>query len=223
MSKKAVIVGATGLVGKELLDYLLKEDYYEHIYVLSRRSLSYDSPKVEVIVINYDDIESYKNKFSAHHYYCCLGTTIKQAKSFYNFYRIDYLYVYRLATIAEKDANCSQFVLLTSVGANSSSSIFYNRVKGHVEDEVSKFKIRGIHLLRPSILLGNRSKKRKYEEIGKICFAIIKFFLVGSHAAFFAVKARKVAVAMFKIARSEAEGTYTYSPNKMMQISDKQD
>ena len=223
MQKKAVISGATGLVGKELLNHLIEEDYYEKIYILSRRPLTYSNPKLEVIVINYDDTQSYKDKFSAHHYYCCLGTTIKQAKSLYNFYRVDYLYVYRLASLAEKDSNCSQFILLTSVGAKPSSSIFYNRVKGQVEHEVAKLSIKGIHFLRPSILLGHRTKKRTYEEVGKICFAIIRFFLIGSYAAFLAIQARKVAIAMFRIAKSETEGTNIYSPNKMIQISHKKD
>ena len=221
MHKKAVIAGATGLVGKQLLDHLIKEDYYEKIYVLSRRALSFDHPKVEVIIINYDDIQTYRNKFSAHHYYCCLGTTFKAAGSIYNLYRIDYVYVYRLGVIAKADESCSQFILLTSVGANSASSIAYNRLKGHIEDEIAKLDIEGIHILRPSILLGHRDKPRLYEELGKVFSNAIKFFLIGSHGEFLAIKADRVAMAMFQIAKSETRGVHTYSPNKMIRLTQK--
>ena len=221
MSKTAVIAGATGLVGKELLDHLIEEDYYEKIQIISRRVLSYDNPKVEVVVVDYNHLNNYREKISGSHYYCCLGTTMKAAGSRYNFYRIDYVYVYRLAKIAESDSKCSQFVLLTSVGANAQSSVFYNRVKGRAEKEVGKLKISGIHILRPSILLGNRKKRRLYEELAKLFSAIIGFFLIGDHTKFIAIEVPRVAKAMFYTSKSETTGIHIYSPYKINQISKK--
>ena len=221
MSKTAVIAGATGLVGKELLDYLIENDYYEKIQIISRRALSYENPKIEVVVVNYNQLSNYREKISGNHYYCCLGTTLKAAGSKYNFYRIDYLYGYRLAKIAEADSTCSQFALLTSVGANATSSVFYSRVKGRVEKDVSKLKIPGIHILRPSILLGKRKNRRLYEELGKIFSTIIKFFFIGDHTKFIAIEASRVAQAMFYVAKSEETGIHTYSPYKINKISKK--
>ena len=219
MPKNALIAGATGLVGKLLLSFCLKKDDYERIYVLLRRPKYYDDPRVVPVLVDYDRLPTYAGKWQAHHYYCCLGSTIRAAGSKANFYNVDALYVHYLAQLAQKDDLCSTFILLTSVGANSRSSFFYCRVKGQAEELVGGARISGVHILRPSVLLGARTPPRFYEEVAKACIAVLRSLRLEAFAAVFAIAAAHVARSMYHIAQQEQPGRRTYAAREIYRIS----
>ena len=114
MGKVALIAGATGLVGRELVRLLLSDPYYSTVKVVARKSTDLkDNRLEEIIVENFDDLRSFKGKLSATHYYCTLGTTMRKAGSKENFYKVDFSYPHLLAEIAKEDPEFEKFVVVT--------------------------------------------------------------------------------------------------------------
>ena len=219
MAKQAVIAGATGLVGRALLNYCLEQCGYERVYVLQRRPQAYVDVRVQPVLVDYDRLHTCAGRFSASHYYCCLGSTLQIAATRARFYRIDMGYVYRFAQLAEMDKQCTQCLILTSFGANRRSIFFYNRVKGRAEQAVFSCKIPGIHVLRPSILLGKRVPPRFYERMAKVCMIPARWLHMEGAVATFAIAAVSVAQAMYHIAQATRLGTHIYLPRTIYRIS----
>lgn len=162
---KVALLGSTGLVGSALLDHCLHEVSISKIYLITRRPLALTNPKIEYILIS-DLSELTSLKIEAHHFFCAIGTTIKTAKTKEAFLKVDYQSVVDFAHICQKNSS-STFSLISARGANPQSSLFYNRTKGLVENEVQKIlKDHKVFIFRPGLLLGNRSEKRFLEEVG---------------------------------------------------------
>ncbi|MCY4419581.1 MAG: oxidoreductase [Cytophagales bacterium] len=213
----AAVVGGTGVVGNSLLTCLLKQDRYEKIFVLTRREINYGDPRVEVLVVDFENLEKEGKRFQAHEYFCCLGTSsVREVESYR---KVDYEYVLSFAHLAQDDSLCRHFLLLTSVGASPSSGIYYNRIKGEVERDVKVLDIPGIHIFRPSLLLGKREKPRIWEEIGKIFSSILSFLMIGSRGKFLAIEADKVAFAMMHVAMDDKTGIHVYSTRAMYALN----
>src|SRR6188768_3930938 len=145
MQKTALIIGATGLVGAELLKLLIKDNYYSEVIVFSRRMVLFTDEKVTQHVVNFDRLEDYKEKLVANDIFCCLGTTIKKAGSKEQFYKVDFKYVYDVAKLTLAHG-ASSFNLVTAMGADPNSAFFYNRVKGKIEAAVSKLEFKSINI-----------------------------------------------------------------------------
>ncbi len=127
--KTAIIAGATGLVGKELLQNLLDNKNYEKVISIVRRKTSLNHPKLEQKIIDFDNLDEIASELIADEYFCCLGTTMKKAGSKEKFADVDYLYPVNLATIAQAN-NAKKYLLISAMGADKKSIIFYNKVKG---------------------------------------------------------------------------------------------
>ncbi len=210
--RTALITGATGLVGRELLNIILASDYYSTVKVLTRRPLPIKDNRIQEIVMNLDDMEERKAELGAHDYYCCLGTTMRKAGSKENFIKIDHDYPVTLAKIALEHPEFDQYLIVTAVGANSSSPLFYNEVKGKVEDSLKELGIAKLHIFQPSLLLGAREDFRILEEFAKLFSAILTFFVIGSKKKLWSIKGSEVAKAMLKVAMRDGDGTKTYKP-----------
>tara|TARA_R110002124_G_scaffold76758_2_gene205681 strand:- start:563 stop:1213 length:651 start_codon:yes stop_codon:yes gene_type:complete len=162
---KAIIIGATGLVGSHLLKLLLSDDRYDLIKVLHRRSTGFVHPKLEEHLINFDKPEDWKQLVKGDHLFSAFGTTLKKAGSKKAQYKIDYTYQYEVAKAAAEN-NVTNYALVSSLGANSGSGSFYPRIKGELDEAVQELNFKTTLILRPSFLDGNRDEFRLGERIG---------------------------------------------------------
>lgn len=159
----AVVLGATGMTGLKLIEKLLLDERFIKIKVISRKPIYYSNNRIEPIYIeNLEEIKSLDTRLKADIYFCCIGTTIKTAGSRAAFRKVDLDAVKSFAETA-KINQAKSLVVVTAMGANSKSKVFYNQVKGEVEDFVLSLKIPNTVILRPSLLIGNRMETRVVE------------------------------------------------------------
>jgi uncharacterized protein YbjT (DUF2867 family) len=199
MSKTVNVIGATGLVGRELVNQLVQNIEVEKVRVFVRREFNYLHPKIQLHIVDFDDDTSWKPFLQGDILFSTMGTTLKQAGSKDNQYKIDYTYQYRFAEEASR-AGIPVYVLVSSAGANSKSLIFYSRIKGQLEDAVQKLPFKKVIILRPSILEGIREKRRPLEEKSIRIMGLISGFLFKK---FRPVPAATVAKAMIRGALEE--------------------
>lgn len=172
LERKAMVIGATGLVGELLVHSLLEHPAYSLVRVLVRRPLEPQHPKLEQHVVDWEQLESQDHLFDGiDDLYCCLGTTIKKAGSQDNFRQVDYHYPVRAATIA-KQHGVSQMLVISSMGASADSRVFYSRTKGEMEDALSDIGFPSLHIFRPSLILGDRNEKRFGEQMVRLCHEV---------------------------------------------------
>lgn len=162
--RRVLLLGATGLVGSELLAQLFADRSISQIVTISRRPLP--NSRVESHVFPLEEMHAYPDLFETDEIFCALGTTIKKAGSREEFRRIDHDLPLEAADLGRQHG-ASQFLLVSALGADSSSRIFYNRVKGELEDDLRNLGYPSITMARPSLLLGPRSERRPGEEIAK--------------------------------------------------------
>jgi len=195
MGKTALIVGASGLVGSELLKLLVDNETYTEIHVLVRRTLGSISPKIIEHMINFEELENFEINSQVDQIFCTLGTTIKKAKSKENFRKVDYDYVLALGKKA-KQWNAQKFLLVSSLGANSKSRIFYSRVKGEIEQALKDLKLDQLFIFRPSLLLGNRKEHRAGEKTAINVYKVINPLFFGPFKKYKGIEAKQVAKGM---------------------------
>lgn len=215
--KTALVVGATGLVGGELLSLLLQDNYYSHVKVLTRRGIGIEDPKLEVIIADFEDLMKLGEKLAADDVYCCLGTTMKKAGSKEAFYKVDFHYPLELAKLVQAQ-KARQFFLVSAMGANIQSKIFYNKVKGEIEVAISSIPFQGVNVFRPSLLLGNRKEQRIGEKFAIIISSIISPLMVGPLKKFKPIQASAIALGMLKIAKQELHGFYIFESDQIKKI-----
>lgn len=162
--KRAIVIGATGLIGKALVEQLAADSSYSQVTILARKKLEKLPPKFKTIQVDFDRIEDFKNDIVGDVLFSTLGTTLKTAGSKEAQYKIDFGYQYNTAKIAS-DNGVKNLILLSSAGANSKSSIFYSRMKGELDDAVHKLNFEHISIIRPSMLVGKREEFRLSEKI----------------------------------------------------------
>jgi uncharacterized protein YbjT (DUF2867 family) len=202
--KTAIIAGATGMVGSELLKLLLENNEYKTIHLLSRKPLNINSAKIIEHIINFDDLASLKLDFPIDHVFCSLGTTIKKAGTKENFRKVDFDYTMELGKKA-KEMNAGKFLVISSLGANPKSMIFYNQVKGEVEAELKKLSLNHLFIFRPSLLLGDRKEHRSGEKTATAIYKVLAPIFSGPLKKYKGVEASKVADAMMQTALNNDE------------------
>lgn len=197
--KTAILFGASGLVGNYVLMRLLSDDRYEKIKVFSRSALPVQHEKLILFQTDFSNLGEIKVEITGTDLFCCLGTTLKKAGSQENFKKIDHDLVIDIARTAQKN-EVSNFMVISSVGANEKSRNFYLRTKGEMEQEVLKILFQKHVILRPSLLLGKRKEFRLLEEAGKLVFTFLSFLLLGRLRKYRPNNAGDVAAVMVKLA-----------------------
>ena len=209
--KTALVAGSTGLIGKQLIENLLASNRYSVVKALTRTSTGIGNPKLQEIKVDYSKLNDIKDRLVADDVFCCLGTTMAKARSKKKFREIDFVYPLSLAKIAAEN-NGRQFLLVSALGANKRSSVFYNHVKGDLEEAVSALKFEAIHIFRPSLLLGPRGERRSAEDAAKIFYRIFWFLIPARYAA---IDSGKVARAMVSFAAKEQHGIFIHESSEM--------
>jgi uncharacterized protein YbjT (DUF2867 family) len=197
----ALILGATGLTGSLLLKRLIADERYSKIKLFSRRSSDVNSPKVKEFTGEILNLENFKNDFTGDEVYCCIGTTTAKTSD-KNLYReIDYGIPTKAAMIARQN-NIPTFMVVSAIGANAKSKIFYNKTKGEMEQDVLKQGIPNTFILRPSLITGNRGEKRLGEQIGSAIMNLMNPLMIGRFRKYRSVNADCIAAAMVNLAQS---------------------
>ena len=212
--RTALIAGATGLVGNSLLRQLLADDLYSKILIVSRRSIIISHPKLIQQQIDFNEIELFKPGLHVDDVFCALGTTIKTAGSKDAFFKVDYTYVLLLGTWAAANG-AGKFLIVSAMGANAKSGIFYNQVKGEMELAVSLLKIPQIQIFRPSLLMGNRTENRNGEKFAQAAMRTLGFLFIGPLLKYKGIHADVVARAMIAAAKEDSKGVVVNESEEM--------
>jgi uncharacterized protein YbjT (DUF2867 family) len=213
--KTALIAGSSGLVGSELLKILLQSTDYTAIHTLVRKPSGEQNPKLREFIVDFDKLEDYPEVFKVDDVFCCLGSTIKKAGSQEAFKRVDVNIVIDISKQSFK-AGVNSFSVVSSMGANPDSSVFYNRMKGLMELGVSNTGIKSVNIFRPSLLLGKRKEFRFGERVASILIYPFVFLFFGPLKKFKPVKSEKVAFAMFESAKEAKPGINIISNDKIV-------
>ena len=200
--RKALIVGASGLIGGHCLQTLLDDSFYTEVIALVRKPILTTHRKLKVVVTDFTDLEQVLAPISAHDVYCCLGTTIKKAGSPEAFRKIDFALVVTIAELMKKQG-AEQFLVISSIGANKDSKVLYNRTKGEMEEALRGLDYDCLRIIRPSLLLGEREEFRIGERIGVLLSPLIKPLMIGNLRKYTPVQADSVGRFMVKIAQDE--------------------
>jgi uncharacterized protein YbjT (DUF2867 family) len=215
--RTALIVGATGLIGKSCLYELLENTSYTKVIALVRKPLAIKHHQLHQLVVNFDELDSLTNELVADDVFCCLGTTIKVAGSQENFRKVDLEYPLKVAELTLQNG-ATQFLLVSAMGANTQSSIFYNKVKGEVEERIGALGFLSFHIFQPSLLLGARKEFRLGELIGKAIMKGLSFLFIGPIKKYKAIPGATVAKAMVAIALQQKAGLYIYESDSISSI-----
>lgn len=220
MTKRAIIAGASGAVGKELLNFLLESSLFDEVLVLLRKPLKIKHPKLHSQVFDFSKEEEYELLPSAEQVFCCLGTTIKKAGSQENFKKVDFLYPYLLAKYT-KENNSKAFHVVTALGSNSKSTIFYNKVKGELEDALWKLKVPKLFIYQPSLLLSKREESRPGEKIASFVMQASSFLFLGPLKKYKAIRVEDVAKAMIHVAESNSFKSKIILSDEIQSLADR--
>lgn len=213
----ALLLGATGLVGGHVLDLLLADLAYRRVTVLGRRPVARMDSKLEQRTGDLGYLEEHALSFAVDDVFCCLGTTIRAAGSQEAFRRVDHDYVVGTARAAAEHG-AKRYLLVTAAGADARSRIFYNRVKGEAEDAVRALPLEGVVILRPSLLLGERSETRKWEQLGQRMMPALNRVMVGPLRRYRPVEAAVVARAMVRLAKERPRGARVVESDEIQEI-----
>ncbi len=205
--KIAVVLGATGLIGADLLRQLLADREFEKVRILVRRPVEPQDTKLETRVIDFNDPVQFREAVgSGDVMFSCIGTTNKKVKGDQDAYRkIDYDIPVHAATFAAA-SGFQKFLMISSAGANLKSSNFYLRLKGEVEEAVATIGIPSIAIFRPGFLIGNRKEKRTGEELMKSLMPVLSFLFIGPLKKYRPVKAEDLAAHMIAFSKTEWKG-----------------
>ena len=177
----ANVVGATGLVGQQLVHQLLNNREFEKVRIFVRRQTGNSNPKLEEHVIDFDQTESWAPLVQGDVLFSALGTTLKTAKSKENQYRVDFTYQFEFAKVAAANG-IQSYILVSSMGANARSFVFYSRIKGELENAIALLDFKSSMIFRPSILDGGRQEKRAGEKIGLAVSGFVTTFMLKMYA-----------------------------------------
>lgn len=212
--RNALIVGASGLTGSYLLDMLLKHDEYQHVLALVRKPLPIRHDKLTQVEADLSSLPDFSPDIPIHDVYCTLGTTIRNAGSQEAFKKVDHDYVINLGKFCEKN-QVQRLLVVSAMGADPHSAIFYNRVKGEMESGLEKLSIPSVWIFRPSLLMGKRAEFRIGESIAQFFMGGLSFLFIKNLLKYKPVHVRVVAGNMIRCAFLPSSGFRIISNDEM--------
>lgn len=199
--KTAIILGATGLTGGLLLQLLLKDGRYSRIKVFTRSPLGFSHPKLTEIQCDLLRLSDRQTDFMADEVFCCIGTTKAKTPDKEQYKAIDFGIPVAAASLCKKN-EIPSFLVVSAMGADARSRIFYNKVKGEMETAVLHFGLPKTHILQPSLIGGQRTESRPGEHIGKQLMKVLGFLLVGSLKKYRTIAPKDIAQALLWLANN---------------------
>lgn len=202
--KTAILLGATGLTGGILLQKLLNDPQYEKIILFSRSSVKIKNSKIEEHLVDLFQLEKYKEHFKADQVFCCIGTTKSKTPNEETYRKIDYGIPVSAAKLC-KENGISTFAVISALGANPDSGMFYNKIKGEMQRDVLAQKIKNTYIFQPSLIAGDRREKRFFENFAKQVMKILNYALVGPLKKYRSIHPETIARAMIIVANKGYE------------------
>ena len=217
--KTATILGSTGLIGSHILKLLNDDDHFESIRLITRRPLSYDHPKLDIRVIDFEDESQFREAIRGTDViFCAVGTTNKKVEGDKEAYRkVDFDIPVNAARHGA-ETGCEKYLLVSAIGADVNSKIFYSRLKGEVEEAVASCGIPSVSIFQPSMLLGDRDESRPAESIGQTLMKGLAFLIPSKYKP---IKASDVAEAMVSASKRNITGTHAYDYSGMKELISK--
>ena len=202
--KTAILLGATGLTGGILLDLLLKNDTYAKIKLFSRSSIGFTHEKMEEHLIDLLALETHSALFTGDDIFCCIGTTKSKTPDKDTYKKIDFGIPVAAAKLAKQN-KISTLIIISALGADAKSSVFYNKIKGEMENAVLAENVKNTTILQPSLIGGHRSEKRLGEWLFKQVMKVFNFILIGTLAKYKSIEPQTIAEAMIWLANNDCE------------------
>ena len=218
MSKTAIILGATGLTGGLLLEKLIVDERYTKLKLFSRSAVGINHPKIEEHLIDLMELEKFSDSFMADEVFCCIGTTKKKTPDEDKYRKIDFGIPVAAAKLCAHN-QIKTFVVMSSMGANEKSSVFYSRTKGEMESAVQSEQIPNTFILRPSLIKGDRNEKRFAEKLMAGLMTFLDLFMIGGLKKYRSIKAERIAEAM-KVLANQKLKTQILDSKQIQEIAD---
>ena len=215
--KTALIIGSTGLIGSQLLNFLLDSNDYLKVITFVKRDTGIKHPKLSQHVIDFDKPETYKDLVVGDDFFCTIGTTIKKAGSKEAFRKVDFEYPRQFAAFALQN-KVKQFLIISSLGADAKSGNFYLKTKGEIQDFLKDCNFESVSVLQPSLLLGNRTEFRLGEKVGAFFMKSLSFLFLGNLKKYKPIECKTVAKALLKIAQTNNKGFKIYESDAIQEI-----
>ncbi len=199
MGKTAIILGASGLTGSIVLEKLIEDDRYDSIILFSRSKGKVTHSKITEHNVDLLNLSDSKEQFHGDEVYCCIGTTKKKTPDQKMYHQIDYGIPVSAAKLTKQNG-IKKFMVISAMGANVKSSIFYNRTKGEMEEAVIDQGIENTYILQPALITGDRKEKRSGEKFAQGLFTFFDLLLLGPLKKYQSIKADRIAQAMINLA-----------------------
>ena len=215
--KTAILFGATGLVGSQLLKLLIENNDYHKIKIFSRKEILIKNSKLQKYVIDFNELEKYKDEIFGDDCFFAIGTTRKLTPNKNDYINVELNLPVKISKIA-KNNNVKSFIYVSSGGANANSRNLYLQNKGKAEKEIINLSFEFTAIIRPSLLLGNRKENRIGEKIAKFIFKNLSFIFIGKLRVFKAIQAKNVAKAIMYIKNNQVNDLF-FTSDKLENFS----
>jgi nucleoside-diphosphate-sugar epimerase len=217
MNKSVLVLGSTGLIGRHLVNELIKNDVYKNIILLNRKSISIHHEKTMEFITDFKDISFVKYIIPVNSIFSCLGTTKKKTPNIEEYRFIEHEIPTKIIEAFKEKGLINTVHVVSAIGANAQSKNFYLKIKGELEDKINALEIEKTFIYQPSLLLGKRTNDfRMGERLAEIVLPLMHIFTKGSKAAYHAIKAEDVAKAMiYYDINMFINGSHTLTYNEM--------
>ncbi|RXG24224.1 NAD(P)H-binding protein [Leeuwenhoekiella aequorea] len=195
MGKTAILLGITGLIGNALAKNILEDSRYDKLISFHRRKSGIVHPKLEEHIVDLFDLEKYAEQFKGDVVFCCIGTTQAKTDDKETYKKIDYGIPVAAAKLSAYN-NIPKFIAISALGANPSSSVFYNKTKGEMERDVLKQNVNETYFLQPSLLAGYREEQRILEKLAIGAFKVLNPLLIGPLKKYQSIKPEPIVATM---------------------------